>query len=135
MPRRSSETATEEVKNGQNWAKNANDHEQRVRVHPALPSYFVVVPAPELSSIDVAVVSYMGMVRTLSKRALPRQRQLIRHFPDYRPSRSGRGLSRLHLSRLSSGRPGRLAKLPDRPIRERRHQHDSGHDSPQKPRN
>jgi hypothetical protein len=28
--------------------KNANDHEQMARVHPAQPSYFVVVPAPEL---------------------------------------------------------------------------------------
>ena len=27
---------------------NANDHEQQVRVHPAQPSYSVVVPAPEL---------------------------------------------------------------------------------------
>jgi hypothetical protein len=36
-------------------SENANDHEQRARVHPALPSYSVVVPAPELSSINVAV--------------------------------------------------------------------------------
>jgi hypothetical protein len=28
--------------------KNANDHEQQVRVHPALPCYYVVVQAPEL---------------------------------------------------------------------------------------
>jgi hypothetical protein len=28
--------------------KNANDHEQQVRVHPALPYYSVAVPAPEL---------------------------------------------------------------------------------------
>jgi hypothetical protein len=40
---------------GQNSPKNANDHEQQARVHPAQPSYSVVVPAPELSSIDVAV--------------------------------------------------------------------------------
>ncbi|THD65296.1 MAG: hypothetical protein E7813_15385 [Bradyrhizobium sp.] len=40
---------------GQKGSKNANDHEQRARVHPALPSYSVVVPAPELLSIDVAV--------------------------------------------------------------------------------
>ena len=32
----------------QNIPKNANDHEQMARVHPAQPSYFVVVPAPEL---------------------------------------------------------------------------------------
>ena len=40
----------------QKGPKNANDHEQRARVHPAQPSYSVVVPAPELSSINVAVV-------------------------------------------------------------------------------
>jgi len=42
------------AKNGQNRPRNANDHEQQARVHPAQPSYSVVVPAPELSSIDVA---------------------------------------------------------------------------------
>src|SRR5436853_2410537 len=35
-------------KTGQNSPKNANDHEQRARVHPAQPYYSVVVPAPEL---------------------------------------------------------------------------------------
>jgi hypothetical protein len=35
-------------KTGQNGPKNANDHEQQARVHPALHSYSVVVPAPEL---------------------------------------------------------------------------------------
>ena len=35
-------------KTGQNRPQNANDHEQRARVHPAQPSYSVVVPAPEL---------------------------------------------------------------------------------------
>src|SRR3954464_657429 len=39
---------------GQKRPKNANDHEQRARVHPALPCYSVVVPAPELSSVDGA---------------------------------------------------------------------------------
>jgi hypothetical protein len=38
----------EERKTGQNDPKNANDHEQQARVHPALPYYSVVVPAPEL---------------------------------------------------------------------------------------
>jgi hypothetical protein len=42
-------------KTAQNRPKNANDHEQRARVHPAKPDYPVVVPAPELSSVDVAV--------------------------------------------------------------------------------
>jgi hypothetical protein len=35
-------------KTGQNDPKNANDHEQQARVHPALPYHSVVVPAPEL---------------------------------------------------------------------------------------
>jgi hypothetical protein len=41
-------TARNGVFQGQNIPKNANDHEQMARVHPAQPSYFVVVPAPEL---------------------------------------------------------------------------------------
>jgi hypothetical protein len=36
------------VKTGQNDPKNANDHEQQARVHPAQPYHSVVVPAPEL---------------------------------------------------------------------------------------
>jgi hypothetical protein len=44
-------------KTGQNCPKNANDHEQQARVHPAQPHHYVVVPAPELLSINVAVVS------------------------------------------------------------------------------
>jgi uncharacterized protein YecE (DUF72 family) len=32
---------------GQNIPKNANDHEQVARLHPALPSYYVVVPTTE----------------------------------------------------------------------------------------
>jgi hypothetical protein len=50
-------------------SKNANDHEQRARVHPAQPSYSVVVPAPELSSVNVAVISYMGMIAAIRKGA------------------------------------------------------------------
>jgi hypothetical protein len=45
---------------GQKDPENANDHEQRARVHPAQPSYSVVVPAPELSSINVAVETQIG---------------------------------------------------------------------------
>jgi hypothetical protein len=41
-------TAGNDAFEGQNIPKNANDHEQMARVHPAQPSYFVVVPAPEL---------------------------------------------------------------------------------------
>jgi hypothetical protein len=54
---------------GQNRPKNANDHEQQARVHPAQPSYSVVVPAPELSSINVAVTCQMGTARTFRKGA------------------------------------------------------------------
>jgi hypothetical protein len=50
-------------------SKNANDHEQQARVHPAQPSYSVVVPAPELSSINAAVARYMGMVAAICKGA------------------------------------------------------------------
>jgi hypothetical protein len=35
-------------KTGQKRPKNANDHEQQARVHPAQPYHSVVVPAPEL---------------------------------------------------------------------------------------
>jgi hypothetical protein len=35
-------------KTGQNDPKNANDHKQQARVHPAQPNHSVVVPAPEL---------------------------------------------------------------------------------------
>jgi len=53
---------------GRTNPKNANDHEQQARVHPALPCYFVVVPAPELfRSIDVAVRGHIGKVRTFRK--------------------------------------------------------------------
>jgi hypothetical protein len=43
-----SREGVERPETGQNDPKNANDHEQRARVHPAQPSYSVVVPAPEL---------------------------------------------------------------------------------------
>jgi hypothetical protein len=54
-------------KKGQNSPKNANDHEQRARVHPALPSHSVVVPAPELLSIDVAVKGNIGTIGAFRK--------------------------------------------------------------------
>jgi hypothetical protein len=53
----------------ENRPTKANDHEQRARVHPAQPSYSVVVPAPELSSIDVAVRSEIGTIGTCCKGA------------------------------------------------------------------
>src|SRR6202021_4029098 len=55
----------------QNRPQNANDHEQRARVHPAQPSYSVVVPAPELSSINVASPHQMGATRAFRKGATP----------------------------------------------------------------
>ncbi|MGC2319841.1 MAG: hypothetical protein WA615_25640 [Bradyrhizobium sp.] len=54
-------------KTSQNWPKNANDHEQHARVHPAQPSYSVVVPAPELLSIDVAVGDKIGTIEAFRK--------------------------------------------------------------------
>jgi hypothetical protein len=52
---------------GRKGPKNANDHEQRARVHPALPSYSVVVPAPVLLSIDVAVGCKIGTIGAFRK--------------------------------------------------------------------
>jgi hypothetical protein len=70
MPRRSSKAVAGSRKTGQKWPKNANDHEQRARVHPALPDYSVVVPAPERLSIDVAVRGKIGMAGTFRKGVL-----------------------------------------------------------------
>jgi hypothetical protein len=42
------EDGREGGKTDQKCPKNANDHEQQARVHPAQPYYSVVVPAPEL---------------------------------------------------------------------------------------
>ena len=39
---------TAERQMGKTGPQNANDHEYQARVHPAQPSYSVVVPAPEL---------------------------------------------------------------------------------------
>jgi hypothetical protein len=43
-------------------SKNANDHEQQARVHPAVPCYYVVVSGAGAwgESIDGAVLTYMG---------------------------------------------------------------------------
>jgi hypothetical protein len=43
-----------------NSPQNANDHEQWARVHPAQPYHSVVVPAAELSSVNVAVGYKIG---------------------------------------------------------------------------
>jgi hypothetical protein len=69
MPSRRPENSDNVGKKGQNRPKNANDHEQRARVHPALPSHSVVVPAPELLSIDVAVTDKIGTVGAFRKGA------------------------------------------------------------------
>jgi hypothetical protein len=55
------------AKIGQSKPTNANDHEQKARVHPAQPSYSVVVPAPVLSSINVAVLKEIGTIRAWRK--------------------------------------------------------------------
>jgi hypothetical protein len=60
-------TLWESDETGQKGPKNANDHEQRARVHPAQPSYSVVVPAPEPLSIDVAVEGKIGMICAFRK--------------------------------------------------------------------
>jgi hypothetical protein len=70
---------------GQNSPRNANDHEQQARVHPAQPSYSVVVPAPELLSIDVAVENYIAMPGAFRKR-LP-AKPLLGNFPHHRSPR------------------------------------------------
>jgi hypothetical protein len=68
MPRREAQNSgAKGGKTGEKQAGNANDHEQRARVHPAQPSYSVVVPAPELSSIDVAVANKIGTVEPFRK--------------------------------------------------------------------
>src|SRR5215471_10655486 len=61
MPRHQRQTA-------ETAPKNANDHEQWARVHPAQPYYSVVVPAPELSSVDVAVMCKIGQRWAFRKR-------------------------------------------------------------------
>lgn len=55
---------------GQNVPKNANDHEQMARVHPAQPSYYVVVPTTELrgDSVNVAVRVDIGVAPAFRKR-------------------------------------------------------------------
>ena len=45
------------AKPGETGGKNVNDHEQKARVHPALPSYCVVVSGDRaFASINVAVL-------------------------------------------------------------------------------
>src|SRR5205807_9982197 len=51
----------------QNRPRNANDHEQGARVHPAQPIYSVVVPAPELLCVDVAVKDDIGAAGAFRK--------------------------------------------------------------------
>jgi hypothetical protein len=68
MPRREAQNSgAKGPKTGEKLPGNANDHEQGARVHPAQPYYSVVVPAPELSSINVAVGTYIGMTGTFRK--------------------------------------------------------------------
>src|SRR5437016_3676540 len=112
------------VKTGRIRPQNANDHEQRARVHPAQPSYSVVVPAPEPLSIDVAVECKIGTIATFRK-GLPNQPyalSLLRDLPDHRPPDrrwTGRRLLRLALLNLFCG----LTKWSHWPIGERDRQH------------
>ncbi|HJZ19387.1 MAG TPA: hypothetical protein VJ226_00430, partial [Bradyrhizobium sp.] len=69
FPKRNGKAEKREAEKAQKRPRNANDHEQRARVHPAQPSHSVVVPAPELSSIDVAVKSKIETIETLCKGA------------------------------------------------------------------
>ncbi len=70
MERDAKGTAAKDVAVGAKIPKNANDHEQGARVHPAQPIYSVVVPASELLSVNVAVQKHMGTPRTFRKGAL-----------------------------------------------------------------
>jgi hypothetical protein len=45
-------------KTRQNGRKNANDHEQQARVHPAQPCYFVAVPARDLEGESTSPFKY-----------------------------------------------------------------------------
>src|ERR1700742_487462 len=54
--------------NQEKVAKNANDHEQQARVHPAQRCYCVVVQAPELGgSINGALKTDMGTTNRFRK--------------------------------------------------------------------
>src|SRR5439155_15003761 len=96
---------TGKCKTGQNRPENANDHEQKARVHPAQPSYSVVVPAPELLSIDVAVEYNIGTIATFRKGLpiRPSALTLLRDLSDHRPPdrrRTRRRLRRFALLKL-----------------------------------
>jgi hypothetical protein len=112
----------DQEKPGQNNPKNANDHEHWARVHPAQPSYSWSSQRRSFLSVDVAVITDIGMPKPFRKGWLVPAFSLIGHFPDYRPPRSrrrGRHLGRL----LDSGLGRGLSELPDRPIDNRNHQH------------
>lgn len=110
-------------KTSQNWPKNANDHEQQARVHPAQPSYSVVVPAPELLSINVAVGDKIGTIEAFRKGDAFRHGdpRLLRHFSHHRPPAGRRSRLRRRFNHLN--RFLRFAYLSDRSIRDRDHQH------------
>jgi len=94
--------------------KNANDHEQQARVHPALPT----IPwSSQRRSFQASTSPYtfkIGTDRTICKGSptlVPLISLLIRHVPDHRAPRGGRG--RHCRRRLTDGRrPWRLAELP-----------------------
>jgi hypothetical protein len=85
----------------------------------------VVVPAPELLSVDVAVESYLGMIGTFRKGRVFRQtvnRRLLGHLSDYRPS-DDRRRNRLRLRRFNLLNRLRLSGSSWRRVHER---HDQG---------
>jgi hypothetical protein len=85
----------------------------------------MVVPAPELLSVNVTVIPQMGMIAVFRKGC---RATLIGHFPDHRTAGRRRSRRCRLYGLLDTGRLGGLAELPDRSIRNRDHQHDSGDD-------
>ena len=106
--------------------------EQRARVHPALPSYSVVVPAPELLSINVAVKDKIEMIAMFRKG----EPNLLRHLLDHGTS-DGRLGNWGRLWRFDF--LNRFCRLPailsDRPMQDRDHQHGAHDNRTQNARN
>src|SRR4051794_28041431 len=61
------EFAAKKLKQAKMGAKTPTTTTNMARVHSAQPSYSVVVPAPELCSINVAVGCNIGMIGALRK--------------------------------------------------------------------
>ena len=132
-PGRSSEGLKSEGENEERKTRSKVPKCQRPRTKGARTSgaadYSVVVPAPELSSINVAVSEKISIAAAFRK---GRPCRLVWNFADHRPPRGGRrggrwrGLLRCGLRRL--------AELPDRPVGKGHHQHHRCDDSRQNTR-